>query len=292
MKRRDFVQQSTLSGTLVLMNPSLILKKKTKHIGVQLWSVRDAADQDPKGTLQQLARMGYKEVEGYKYENQKFYSYTPVEFAKLLKAVDLKMTGAHTGISLHHWDASSRTLNDLAKQTIDDHAAIGVKQLICPYIDEQWRTPENFKQLCEVFNHVGEACKKSGIQFGYHNHDFEFKKSGGTTFMDLLMEQTDPGLVIWEMDLYWVKYANEDPTEWIRRYGKRIQAFHVKDMADSSGRESIEVADGVIDFEKIFKLPEASDVIYYIVELEDYRTTSLEGVEVSLRNLKSILAKV
>jgi len=292
MKRRDFVQQSTLSGTLVLMNPSLILKKKTKHIGVQLWSVRDAADQDPKGTLQQLARMGYKEVEGYKYENQKFYSYTPVEFAKLLKAVDLKMTGAHTGISLHHWDASSRTLNDLAKQTIDDHAAIGVKQLICPYIDEQWRTPENFKQLCEVFNQVGEACKKSGIQFGYHNHDFEFKKSGDTTFMDLLMKQTDPGLVIWEMDLYWVKYANEDPAHWIKRYGKRIQAFHVKDIADSPKRESIEVGEGTIDFEQLFKLPEASDVIYYIVELEDYRTTSLEGVEVSLRNLKSILAKV
>jgi len=291
MKRRDFTQQAAFASSLLVLNPQSLIKKKSKHVGIQLWSVRDAADLDPKGTLQRLAGMGYKEVEGYKYENQKFYSYTPTEFNKLLKEVGLKMTGAHTGISLNHWNASSRSLNDLAKKTIDDHAAIGVKQLICPHIDEQWRTAENFKQLCEVFNLVGEACKKSGIQFGYHNHDFEFKKSNGSTMMDLLMQQTDPELMIWEMDLYWVKYATEDPAVWINRYGKRIKSFHVKDMADTSGRESIEVGDGIIDFEHLFKLPGASGVIYYIVELEDYRTTSLEGAEISLRNLNKLLAK-
>jgi sugar phosphate isomerase/epimerase len=292
MKRRDFVQQTALSSALMLVLPPSLIKPKTRHIGVQLWSVRDVADKDPKGTLEQLAKMGYREVEGYKYDNRKFYSYSPVEYAKLLNDVGLKMTSAHTGISMNHWDPKTRTLNVLAKKTIEDHAAIGVQQLICPHIDEEWRTTENLKRLGDLFNHIGEACKKSGIQFGYHNHDFEFNKIEGQYIIDLILGQTDPSLVIWEMDLYWVKYANQDPAHWINQYGKRIHAFHVKDMAASEKRETIEVGEGNIDFESLFRLPGASRVKYFIVELEDYKTSSMEGVETSLHNLTSILAKV
>jgi sugar phosphate isomerase/epimerase len=292
MKRRDFVQQTALTSSLLLVHPPAMIKIKARHIGVQMWSVRDVADHDPKGTFEKLAGMGYAEVEGYRYENGMFYTYSPAAFAKLLKDVDLQMTSAHTGISLKHWDTSTHTLNDLAKKTIDDHAAIGVQQLICPYIDDEWRTTEYLKQLCELFNHVGEACKKSGIQFGYHNHDFEFKKLENKFIIDHILGQTDPTLVIWEMDLYWVKYANEDPAQWINQYGDRIHAFHVKDMANTSKRETIEVGEGNIDFESFFKLPGASKVSYYIVELEDYRTTSMEGVDLSLQHLKNILAKV
>jgi len=292
MKRRDFVQQTALTGTILLVQPPSMLRPKDKHIGVQMWSVRDAADKDPRGTLEKLSGMGYSEVEGYKYDNGLFYAYSPDAFKKLLKDVDLRMPSAHTGISIKHWDSSTRTINDLAKKIIDDHAAIGVKQLICPSIDEDWRTAEHLKQLCEVFNHFGEACKKSGIQFGYHNHDNDFKKVENKFIIDLVLQQTDPTLVIWEMDLYWVKYANEDPAKWINQYGERIHAFHVKDMADTTRRESVEVGEGTINFETLFKLPGASKVIYYIVELEDYRTTSMEGVDISLHHLKKILAKV
>ena len=292
MKRRDFVQQTALTGTILLIQPSSMFKPNDKHIGVQLWSVRDVADKDPKVTFEKLVRMGYTEVEGHRYDNGLFYTYSPLAFAKLLKDVDLKMTSAHTGISVKHWDSSNRTINDLAKKIIDDHAEIGVKQLICPSIDEDWRTADHLKQLCDVFNHFGEACKKSGIQFGYHNHDADFNKAENKYIIDLILQQTDPALVIWEMDLYWVKYANEDPAKWINQYGERIHAFHVKDMANTTRRESIEVGEGTIDFETLFRLPGASKVTYYIVELEDYRTTSMEGVDISLQHLKKILTKI
>jgi len=292
MKRREFVQYSTLTGSLMLAQPSFLVNRKKRHVGVQLWSIRDAADKDLIGTLEQLARMGYTEVEGYKYTDGKFYGYTPTDFSKVLKHAGLKMTSAHTGVSFQHWNDQTHQLNDLAKKTIDDHAALGVKQLICPYIDEQWRTTDHFKQIAELFHQMGASCKMSGIQFGYHNHDFEFKKIDGSYIIDFILGQTDPTTVIWEMDLYWVKYANEDPAKWIHQYGERIRAFHVKDMADSPKRESIEVGDGSIDFERLFKLPEAAHVDYYFVELEDYRTTSMEGVATSLHRLDEILARV
>lgn len=292
MNRRDFVQQTAITGTILLVQPPFMVKPKKRHVGVQLWSVRDVADKDPKGTFEKLVAMGYAEVEGHRYENGMFYTYSPVAFTKLLRDVDLRMTSAHTGISMKHWDSSARTINDLAKKTIDDHAAIGVQQLICPSIDEEWQSADQLRQLCDVFNHVGEACKKSGIQFGYHNHDADFKKIGNQYIIDEVLQQTDPGLVIWEMDLYWVKYANEDPAKWINQYGERIHAFHVKDMAATAKRETIEVGEGSIDFESLFKLSGASKVKYFIVELEDYRTTSMEGVNTSLQHLNTILANL
>ncbi len=292
MNRRDFVEQGVLTGTFLLFLPSYMMNSKTRHVAVQLWSVRDVADQDPKGTLEQLADMGYTEVEGYKYQEGKFYTYSPKAYKKLLDDTGLKMTSAHTGITFSHWDAHSHTLNDLAKKTIDDHAAIGVQQLICPGIDPEWWTTDDLRQYGDIFNLLGEACKKSGIEFGYHNHDYEFKKIEDRYMIDHILAQTDPDLVYWEMDLYWVKYANEDPATWIKAYGPRIHAFHVKDMANSQMRETIEVGEGIINFETLFKLPGASQVKYYIVELEDYRTTSLEGVKTSLQNLKKILTQL
>jgi sugar phosphate isomerase/epimerase len=292
MNRRNFVQQGSVAGTYFLLQPPLMMKSFSGHIGVQLWSVRDVADLDPKGTLEQLVSIGYPEVEGYNYRDGHFYSFTPKAFNQLLDDIGIKMTSAHTGITLDHWDRSRRTINDLAQKTIEDHAAIGVRQLICPSIDEPWRSPTSLEVYGEIFNQMGEACKKAGIQFGYHNHDFDFSQVEGKALIDYLLEKTDPSLVIWEMDLYWVTFAHEDPVSWINRYGSRIQAFHVKDMARSPKRESIEVGAGIIDFETIFKLPAAANVKYYIVELEDYRTTSLQGVAESLPPLKRLVNKM
>jgi sugar phosphate isomerase/epimerase len=291
MKRREFVQQSALAGGILLANPMDLMKVKARHIGIQLYSVRDVADKDPAGTLQQLAAMGYKEVEGHQYANGKFYSFPPSEFKTVLHDAGIKMTSAHTGIGMDHLDGTTLKLNDLAKKTIDDHAEIGVCQLICPYIPEEQRTLDRLRVVSDLFNQYGEACKKAGMTFGYHNHDFDFKKIGQTAIIDHILGHSDPELVKWEMDLYWVRYAFEDPIKWVNNYPGRISAFHVKDMANASGRESIEVGDGVIDFETVFNLPSASGVKYYIVELEHYRTTSMEGAAISLRNLKPMLGK-
>ncbi|HJW30524.1 MAG TPA: TIM barrel protein, partial [Saprospiraceae bacterium] len=139
--------------------------------------------------------------------------------------------------------------------------------------------------------YMGEDCHSHGIQFGYHNHDFEFRKMEGTatTMYDYILDNTDPKLVKMEMDLYWVRFANEDPIQWINKHPGRFSAFHVKDMADTPARESIEIGDGVIDFSPIFNLKAARSVQYYIVELESYRTTSMDGVNTCLQRLKKIV---
>ncbi|MEP6794854.1 MAG: sugar phosphate isomerase/epimerase [Saprospiraceae bacterium] len=266
-----------------------IYKVKARHIGLQMWSVRDYADKDPLGTITKLAAMGYKELEGYKYADGKFYNWTPKEFKNQLKHLGLKMLSAHTAVNLQSWDAQKNDLSDAMKHSIDAHAEVGVKQLLCPHVDKEHRNAEDMKALIDILNHVGVACKKAGIQFGYHNHDFEFVKQDGKYLMDVILEGTDPDLVIWEMDLYWVKFAHEDPIQWIKKYPGRIHAFHVKDMANTAGHETIEVGDGTIDFADIFTHSKEAGIKYYFIELENYRTTSIEGVEKALKNLKRIL---
>lgn len=289
MLRRDFVQKTALAGSFLILSPGELYKIKARHIGVQMWSVRDFADKDPLSTLARLADMGYKEIEGHKYADGKFYHWTPRDYKKQLRAFGLKMPSAHTAVNLKSWDDKTKSLTDAMKKCIDSHADVGVRQLICPYIDKEYRSAEDVKKLAEILNHIGVASKKAGMQFGYHNHEFEFVKADGEYLMDIILKRTDPEMVIWEMDLYWVAFANEDPIAWINKYPGRIEAFHVKDMAKTSARETIEVGDGVIDFAKIFTHSKVAGVKYYIVELEHYKTTSLEGVEKSLKNLKGIL---
>ncbi len=289
MRRRHFVQNSALAGGLFLWSPHEILLSRAKHIGVQLYSVRDVAEKNITSTLGQLAQMGYKEVEGYLYENGRFHTFAPKGFRELLHQLELRMVSMHHGIDMKYWDAANKTLNDAAKKTIDDHAEVGVQQLICPSVDTEFKSVQPLKRLCEVFNHFGEACKKAGIQFGYHNHDYEFRKAEDLYLMDVLLQQTDPALVKWEMDLYWVSYAQEDPAHWVNQYPGRVSAFHVKDLAPTPQRETAVVGDGVIDFKTIFNQKGASGVKYYIVELEHYKTTSLDGVRNSLTNLRTLL---
>lgn len=272
-----------------MLSPSAVYKVKARHIGLQMYSVRDFADKDPLGTLKKLAAMGYKELEGHKYADGKFYNWTPKEFKTQLKHLGLKMPSAHTAINLQSWDKTQNDLSDGMKKCIDAHAALGVKQLLCPHIDKEHRNPDDLFALTDILNHVGAACKKSGIQFGYHNHDFEFTKLDGTYMMDSILQRTDPHLVIWEMDLYWVKFAHEEPVHWIKKYPGRIHAFHVKDMAKTMAHETVEVGDGSIDFADIFSHSKEAGVKYFIIELEHYKTNSLDGVEKSLKNLKKIL---
>ena len=291
MNRRDFVQNTALTGSLLILSPAELYKIKTKHIGLQMWSVRDVADKDPLGTLTKLASIGYKEIEGHKYADGKFYHWTPSEFKNVLKDSGLKMLSAHTKVDLKSWDDQHNGLTDAMKICIDSHAEIGVQQLLCPHIDKEYRNLEDVLKLSDILNHMGVACQKAGLQFGYHNHDFEFVKEDGTFLMDRILERTDPDLVIWEMDIYWVAYANEDPIAWIKKYPGRIRAFHVKDMANTAARETIEVGDGIIDFEKIFTFGKLAGLKYYIIELENYKTTSIEGVGKCLKNLKGIFNK-
>jgi sugar phosphate isomerase/epimerase len=284
--RREFLKTSALAaaGFSLLSNELLAVPKKpaTRNIGVQLWSVRDDMGKDAKGTLAKVAKMGYKQVEGFGYSEGKFFGIPTDEYAKVLAGNGLVMPSAHGMITSK--DFTNGQLSDDFKRMTDDAKKVGQKYVIAPYMVDEDR-PKG-KLMAEMFNKAGEHCKAMGMKFGYHNHDFEFVKYDGVSLYKTLLDNTDRNLVTFEMDLYWVKYAKENPVEWFKNYKGRFTHFHVKDH-DPVKNVSVEVGEGDINFQQIFN-SKLSGAKYFIVELEAYKRTPLEGIEISLKNLKKL----
>ena len=253
--RRSFIKSTSLLSAGVLLAPKGF-PLKTSLIGLQLYTVRDAMQKDPAGTLSKVAKIGYTSVEGATYTGtQKFYDMDPSAFKKLLKDNGLVMISSHyrlgeekpkgeieKGTILHEWD-----------KAVDDAAAVGLKYMVCAYLSPAERGDINhYKYVADQLNIAGERCKKAGIQLCYHNHDFEFIKQDNTLPYDVLLG-TDKNLVKMEMDLYWVTKAGRDPVELFNQHPGRFPLLHLKDMDKTPDKMFTEVGNGVIDFKEIFK---------------------------------------
>ncbi|HRI22703.1 MAG TPA: TIM barrel protein, partial [Panacibacter sp.] len=177
--RRNFIKTGalTLAGTAMFSSELFAAKKSKEVLGIQLYSVRDDMMKDPMGTLQKLADMGYTYVEHANYVDRKFYKRTAPEFKKILDDMGLKMRSGHTVMSSKHWDEGKNDFTDEWKYTVYDASVIGQKYVISPWLDIKYRkTAGELKRYMEVFNKSGELCRKAGMKFGYHNHDFEFSE--------------------------------------------------------------------------------------------------------------------
>ncbi len=285
--RRDFLRAGllTAAGTALLSNELLAGPKKKpskSHIGVQLWSVRTDVQKDPKAALAQLAKMGYKNVEGFGYANGKFFGLSATEYAQVLADNGLQMPSAHNMLTSK--DYTNGQFSDSWKQMIDDAVKVGQKYSIVPYMLDFDR-PQG-KLMADIFNKAAEHCKSVGLKFGYHNHDFEFKSYDGVTLYKTLLDNTEKN-IIFEMDLYWAVVAGQKPAEWFNNYKGRFTHVHVKDH-DPAKNVSVEVGEGDINFQEIFNKKEVGGIKYFIVELEAYKRTPMEGVEISLNNLKKL----
>src|SRR5262245_53257841 len=204
INRRSFLSTATQSviGAVAMTTLNRIEGKATtklSRIGVQLYTVRSEMAKDFEGSLQKVAAIGYKEVEFAGYYNK-----SPKEVRAILDRYGLTAPSTHTPL------ADIRTKLD---QAIEAAKTIGHKFLICPYLtDSDGRTLDDFKRHAETFNRAGEACRKAGIQFGYHNHDFEFEAKGEQLPYDLLLAETDKNLVKMELDLYWISRPTRTPS--------------------------------------------------------------------------------
>ena len=292
--RRRFLQVSGVALAGTALSPNLLTAAenyfKTKHIGLQLWSVRDDMKKDPAGTLKALAAMGYKEVESFGYDAQtdQIFGLTLKDFSKLLKDNGLKMPSSHSAIQLADYDPATKMLSDRAKKVIDSAASVGQKYLINPWTGDEDR--KKLPELMKTFTAVGEYAKKAGIKFGYHNHDFEFKTKGtdGRVMYDWLLEEVDPKLMVMEMDIYWVQFAGFQALDYFKKYPGRFELCHAKDMSAADQHPSIEFGDGTIDFKSILAQRSKAGLKYVIVELENYLTTPMKGAQRSLDNLKAL----
>ena len=290
--RRDFLKVSSLALAGAALGaydlPFSQSSYPTKRLGLQLWSVRDAMVPDPAGTVKALGKMGYRNVEGFGYKDGKIFGLALKDFGKLLKDNGMKMPSCHHMVTLADWNGGTKSLSDSFRKAVDDMASVGQKYVIAPWMAEEDRP--KIAELIKVYNAAGEYCKKAGMRFGYHNHNFEYEQKApdGRLLAEWLAKETDPALVTLEMDVYWVKYAKHDPAEWMNKYPGRWELLHVKDMANTEKKESVEVGDGSINFSELFKNSSKAGVKYYIIELEHYRTTSMQGVEKSFKGFTAI----
>ncbi|HAD12572.1 MAG TPA: xylose isomerase [Saprospirales bacterium] len=286
--RRTFLKNAALACTATTI-PTTIqeIYRPVKHLGVQLWSVRTDMEKNPAATLEAIARMGYKEVEGFGYKEGKMFGLSIEEYLRVLRNNGLKMPSAHCGFSLNDLN-SSGTLSDRAKQAIDSAVKMGQKYIVFPWIEVAER-PE-VKKITQLATAAAEYAQKAGIRFGYHNHDFEFIQKGpdGRLLIEWLLQEIDPKLLCFEMDLYWVCYANHKPIEWFKRFPGRWELCHAKDMAKTEARETVEFGDGSIDFASIFRQSKLAGLKYYIIELEHYKTTPMQGIGKARTNLANL----
>jgi sugar phosphate isomerase/epimerase len=280
--RKTFLKNSALAiaGTALFTRRIFASAQEKELLGLQLYSVRFDMTKDPLGTLKQIAGIGYKNVEHANYVNRKFYGQSAAEFKKTLDDLGLNMPSGHTVMGKQHWDASKNDFTDAWKYTVEDAAAMGQQFVISPWLDESMRkTMDDFKRYMDVFNKSGELCQKSGMKFGYHNHDFEFNTQlDGRRLYDLILENTNPDLVIQQMDIGNMYGAGGRALDLIKQYPGRFVSMHVKDEIKSAtgggmeGYDSTILGAGVLPVKEIIDAGRKSGgTLHFIVEQESYQ---------------------
>jgi sugar phosphate isomerase/epimerase len=281
--RRDFLRNGTFAALglgLGMKNAPLFASpaafKGLGAYGIQLWTVKEDMAKDAKDTLQKLSAYGYKQIESFEGRNGMFWGLGHKDFKKYMDDLGMKIISSHCDYS-----------KDFEKKAAEA-AEIGMKYLICPYKGPQ-KSIDAFKKFTDEFNKAGEICKKNGIRFAYHNHDYSFKAIDGQVPQDVMMQGADKDLVDFEMDIYWVVAAGEDPISWFKKYPNRFRLCHVKDLAKTAkGHESVQIGKGTIDFKSILKEGGKHGLKYHIVEQEAFTGTNpLESAEADSKYMKA-----
>ncbi len=315
MKRRAFIQSGTFATAGLLlarlsMAEILSGKKTAPPIGLQLYTMGDLMVKDPKGTLEKLAAIGYKELESAGSQKGNFYGFQPKELAAMIKDLGMTWRSAHVGgapftieqvmkMAKSAEDSTRikqmfekfkdrpkpQNLKDNYKELADDAAEGGLSYLVCSSIPVS--TLDEIKTAVEVFSKSGEACKKVGVQFAYHNHTTEFDEVEGHRPFDYILAHTDKKLVKMELDLAWATKAKQDPVALFKMHPGRFPLWHVKDL-DKNTHNPTEVGAGTIDFKRIFDNAKESGMKYFFVE-QDGAPQPIQDVTQSYKYLEKLL---
>ncbi|PHN01396.1 sugar phosphate isomerase [Flavilitoribacter nigricans DSM 23189 = NBRC 102662] len=249
------------------------------RFGIQLYTLRDVFPQDPKGVLKQIADMGYTQIEGYEGDQGIFWGMGHTEWKNYLDSLGLTMVSTHCNINENFAEKAAQA------------GEIGMKYLISPWEGPQ-ESIDDFKKIAEKFNEKGAICKENGLRFAYHNHGYSFKELDGQMPQDVMMDNTDPATVDYEMDIYWVVTGGADPIAYLNKYPDRWRLCHVKDREKGIGADvrdaSVDLGTGQIDFPKILKVAAEKKMEYYIVEQERYEdSTPIESARADAEYMKN-----
>jgi sugar phosphate isomerase/epimerase len=286
--RRDFVKQVGALAAIACVQPGLLLAAPVAYkAGIQLYSLRDYIGQDPKGVLAKVAKAGYQEVETYGYSPEKlFWGLKPNELKAVLAGYGLTTPSGHYDLGSYLREGNEAQLDT----TIAAAKACGQQYVIIPSLDEKLRaTPADFKTLATKLNKAGARCKSAGLRLAYHNHDFEFKAVEGTMLYDVLLKETDPALVDFEMDIYWVVRAGQDPIKLMKDYPRRFPLWHIKDMDKAKPDLNTEVGSGSIDYRKIMAYARTAGLKHAIMEQENFSLDAYQSIRQSAAYMRKNL---
>ncbi|MFC5447915.1 sugar phosphate isomerase/epimerase family protein [Paenibacillus aestuarii] len=245
-------------------------------IGLQLYTLRDDMANDMEGTLRHVAKLGYEGVEFAGY-----YGMPAEQLKQLLDEIGLKAIGSHVSLA---------NLRNNLQGEIDYLRTIGAKYIICPYVmPDERQTVEQWQQIIATCEEIAVEAKKQGLQFLYHNHDFEFHAKIGEEFVfDAMYAKTGEGAINVEMDVCWVQFAGQDPLAYIAKYAGRLPLVHFKDFSkDEEGKIiTLELGLGNVDLEKVIVAAEQAGAEWLVVEQDHCQKPPLTSVENSLNWVK------
>jgi len=274
------------SGTL--LSRSLFASKPVQKTGVQLFTLRnEIEEQGIEAVLQNVAEIGYNEVETFGYSNEGIFGVTPAEFKTICENLNIGTPSGHY-LTGRHNASQTGTLQNGWDQAIEDAKKMGHEYMVIAWLHPSERKSiAQYKQLADMLNKAGEKCAEADIQLGYHNHDFEFQRLNGAHPYNFLLKQTDPDLVQMELDLYWIVKAGEDPKRYFKEHPGRFPLWHVKDLDAETG-EFTEVGNGRIDFSSLFDLGKEAGLEHFFIE-QDVSENPLQSIEISYKNVQDML---
>ncbi len=281
MNRREFLSCS-VATVAYLAAPRLTVAATPRAIGLQLYTVRDQAERDLPGVLRAIRRIGYEEAELY----WNLYSHPTAELRRMLSDHGLRAPSGHLDY-------------DGLDSTLEYARDLGLTYAVCPMLPKSmWGAADEFKRAADQFNTWGAKAAGMGMRFGYHNHNYEFRRFGDTTGFDILLERTDPRLVCLELDCYWVVQGGADLLNILRQHGKRIRLLHVKDRKpgfatsqhlDEAAMHFTEVGTGTIDWRAVIRQAQTAGVEHFFIEQDTMEKPALESLDISYRNLRPLL---
>lgn len=319
MKRRTFIRNSTAAAAgVTLLNAGFIRARAaiSRDIGIQLYTLAKPLSDDFTGTIQKLAEFGYKNLEfagPYYFSTEEeiknnplvsmmglsgygYHGHTPKEIRSMLDDLGL------VSRSVHISDASLKHSMD---EAIDAAGIIGQEYILSPAFFGH--SADDYKAAAELYNQFGEKCRSAGIRYGYHTHSQEFAVYDGVTAFDILVQNTDPGLCCFEVDLFWAAVAGVDPVKLIEQYPGRVKLLHIKEMTHKMDRvyasnepfdnmslamelmqNQTIIGEGIIDFKGIISQVDDAGIDYMVIE-SDFPAEPIKFAEESIKNLKNIL---
>ena len=272
--RRDFLKKATVVSAIAASPLGLAYAqgRRVENVGLQLYSLRAEMAEDFEGTLEQLAELGFKEMEFAGYHGK-----SAAEVRRLLDGFGMTSPAAHIQLG---------AIRNNLQQEIETAATLGQKYIVVPSVPGDERTLEHYEHHADTLNRAGEQARQAGIQMGYHNHDFEFVvQEEGKIGYDYLTYLTEPDLVAFEMDLYWIIHAGRDPIPYFNEFPGRFPMLHVKDRTAEG--QMVDVGRGVIDFADIFSHADSAGFEHYFIE-HDFPTDGVNSIAYSYNTVNNI----